>query len=63
VFAELDAGRRARLADLVLGNEQVFITAAVAEDVPAALKAKPFFVAAGQISRDAVTDSAGGYLG
>lgn len=63
VFAELDAGRRTRLAELVLGNEQVFITAAVAEDVPAALKAKPFFVAAGQISRDAVTDSAGGYLG
>ena len=63
VFAELDAGRRTRLADLVLGNEQVFITAAVAEDVPAALKAKPYFVAAGQISRDAVADSAGGHLG
>lgn len=52
VFAELDAERRTRLADLVLGNEQVFITAAVAEDVPSVLKAKPYFVAAGRISRD-----------
>jgi DNA replication and repair protein RecF len=34
VFAELDAGRRSRLAELVSTNEQVLITAAVAEDVP-----------------------------
>jgi len=37
VFAELDAGRRERLATLVSGAEQVLITAAVPEDVPASL--------------------------
>jgi DNA replication and repair protein RecF len=49
VFAELDAGRRTRLAELVLNNEQVLITAAVAEDVPTELKAKVFNVKAGVI--------------
>ncbi len=39
VFAELDAGRRLRLAELVADNEQVLITAAVAEDVPEILNA------------------------
>jgi DNA replication and repair protein RecF len=34
VFAELDSRRRARLADLVAGAEQVIVTAAVPEDVP-----------------------------
>ncbi len=34
VFAELDIGRRAQLAELVAGAEQVLVTAAVAEDVP-----------------------------
>jgi DNA replication and repair protein RecF len=37
VFAELDAGRRTRLASLVAGAEQVLVTAAVEEDVPAEL--------------------------
>ncbi len=37
VFAELDAERRERLADLVAGAEQVLVTAAVADDVPTAL--------------------------
>ncbi len=37
VFAELDAGRRDRLAALVAGAEQVLITAAVPEDVPTSL--------------------------
>jgi DNA replication and repair protein RecF len=37
VFAELDAERRERLAGLVAGAEQVLVTAAVAEDVPAVL--------------------------
>lgn len=50
VFAELDAGRRERLAELVSGNEQVLITAAVAEDVPAALKASVFVVQAGEVA-------------
>jgi DNA replication and repair protein RecF len=49
VFAELDAGRRSRLAELVSDNEQVLITAAVAEDVPIELKAKVFQVKAGVI--------------
>ncbi|MBF4994581.1 DNA replication/repair protein RecF [Arthrobacter gandavensis] len=37
VFAELDAGRRGRLASIVAGAEQVLVTAAVAEDIPDAL--------------------------
>ena len=49
VFAELDAGRRSRLAELVRNNEQVLITAAVAEDVPVELQAKVFNVRAGVI--------------
>jgi DNA replication and repair protein RecF len=52
VFAELDAGRRTRLAELVADNEQVLITAAVAEDVPESLKAKQFFLESGVIVRD-----------
>lgn len=34
VFAELDAQRRSRLADMVSEAEQVLVTAAVEEDVP-----------------------------
>ena len=34
VFAELDTDRRARLAEMVAGAEQVLVTAAVAADVP-----------------------------
>jgi DNA replication and repair protein RecF len=49
VFAELDAGRRSRLAELVADNEQVLITAAVAEDVPELLNAKKFKVENGVI--------------
>ena len=37
VFAELDARRRSRLAELVRQAEQVLVTAAVDEDLPAAL--------------------------
>ena len=51
VFAELDSGRRDRLADLVSSNEQVFITAAVAEDVPSSLKATVFEVENGVVNR------------
>lgn len=49
VFAELDAGRRARLADLVAAYEQVIVTAAVEEDVPAALRVRTVRVEAGTI--------------
>jgi DNA replication and repair protein RecF len=51
VFAELDAGRRERLAAMVKNNEQVLITAAVAEDVPVELVATVFNVRAGEVSR------------
>lgn len=50
VFAELDSGRRDRLADLVSANEQVFITAAVREDVPSSLKATVFEVSKGVVT-------------
>ena len=53
VFAELDSGRRSRLAELVRDNEQVLITAAVAEDVPQSLMAKHFEVNSGEVSRGA----------
>jgi len=51
VFAELDARRRDRLADLVAGARQVLITAAVAGDVPASLVGARFDVHAGQVTR------------
>ncbi|BDS49741.1 DNA replication/repair protein RecF [Rhodoluna lacicola] len=50
VFAELDAGRRERLAQMVKENEQVLITAAVAEDIPKDLIATVFHVKAGVVT-------------
>lgn len=44
VFAELDETRRARLAELIGGAEQVLITAAVPADVPSALSGRRFSV-------------------
>ncbi|HEX5090075.1 MAG TPA: DNA replication/repair protein RecF [Nocardioides sp.] len=52
VFAELDSERRAQLADLVAGAEQVLVTAAVPEDVPATLAGTRFVVAGGEVTRD-----------
>ena len=52
VFAELDASRRDRLADLVGGAEQVLVTAAVAADVPDLLAGDRLHVLAGSVSRD-----------
>jgi DNA replication and repair protein RecF len=52
VFAELDAGRRERLASMVKENEQVLITAAVAEDIPKELVATVFHVKAGVVSNE-----------
>ncbi|EPD85850.1 DNA replication and repair protein RecF [Microbacterium sp. oral taxon 186 str. F0373] len=58
VFAELDADRRSRLAGLVEGYEQVVVTAAVEEDVPAALRARTVRVVAGTIvAADADADA------
>jgi DNA replication and repair protein RecF len=51
VFAELDTGRRTRLAELVAPAEQVVITAAVAEDIPAVLSGARFDVMAGAVTR------------
>jgi len=50
VFAELDTGRRDRLAALVAGGEQVLITAAVPADVPDLLVGARFDVRSGVIS-------------
>ncbi|MGW7292893.1 DNA replication/repair protein RecF [Streptomyces xiamenensis] len=52
VFAELDARRRDRLAGLVAGGEQVLVTAAVAEDVPASLAGARFAVSDGRVERE-----------
>ena len=50
VFAELDTGRRDRLAALVSGGEQVLITAAVPADVPDVLAGVRFTVRAGVVT-------------
>lgn len=50
VFAELDTARRERLAELVASAEQVLVTAAVPEDVPAGLTGARFQVADGMIT-------------
>lgn len=49
VFAELDRGRRDRLASLVAEAEQVMITAAVPDDVPAVLLGRRFEVRDGDV--------------
>ena len=51
VFAELDTGRRARLARLVAGAEQVLVTAAVDDDVPPELGGPRLEVRAGEVVR------------
>jgi len=51
VFAELDEGRRDRLAGLVAGAEQVLVTAAVPADVPEALAGSRYDVADGKVLR------------
>jgi DNA replication and repair protein RecF len=51
VFSELDSDRRARLAELVAGAEQVLVTAAVPDDVPAVLSGARFEVREGQVRR------------
>jgi DNA replication and repair protein RecF len=53
VFAELDAGRRDRLAALVAEAEQVLVTAAVPEDIPEILKGAHFRVSAGRLTEAA----------
>jgi DNA replication and repair protein RecF len=51
VFAELDAGRRDRLAALVADAGQLLVTCAVPEDVPASLRGTRFDVTLGSVTR------------
>ena len=50
VFAELDTGRRERLAAMVADCEQVLITAAVDADVPKSLVGQTFAVSLGEVT-------------
>jgi DNA replication and repair protein RecF len=52
VFAELDTDRRAQLAELVAGAEQVLVTAAVGADVPEALAGVRYTVGRGEVVRE-----------
>lgn len=58
VFAELDARRRQLLVDLVKPAEQVFVTAAVGDDLPANLQAHIYYVTGGQLRSAAPTGPA-----
>ncbi|MCX4639400.1 DNA replication/repair protein RecF [Streptomyces platensis] len=51
VFAELDASRRERLAELVAPGEQVLVTAAVDDDVPGILTGARYAVADGAVEK------------
>ena len=51
VFAELDAGRRDRLARTIEDATQTLVTCAVEEDVPAALRGIRFEVGDGEVKR------------
>jgi DNA replication and repair protein RecF len=53
VFAELDSGRRDRLAELAAAAEQVLVTAAVGADVPAQLTGTSYQISGGVIARAA----------
>lgn len=52
VFAELDARRRAHLAERVQEADQVLVTAAVADDVPASVTGARYCVAGGGVQRE-----------
>ncbi len=52
VFAELDTGRRERLAELVRDAAQVLITCAVEADVPESLRGARYLVTPGEVRRD-----------
>ena len=56
VFAELDAGRRQRLAVAAGSFEQVLITAAVEEDVPPALRDHRIRIDAGEVVETEAAD-------
>ncbi len=54
VFAELDTDRREQLAEIAVSAEQVLVTAAVVEDVPAALTGTRVEVRRGGVERASV---------
>ncbi|WP_223693064.1 DNA replication/repair protein RecF [Leifsonia poae] len=58
VFAELDQARRRMLATAVAGYEQVLITAAVLDDVPADLTAHTVRIEAGEVVDPVVVEAA-----
>jgi len=51
VFAELDPGRRQRLATLAVGAEQALVTAAAPNDVPGGMEGARFTIEAGVVER------------
>jgi DNA replication and repair protein RecF len=51
VFAELDVGRRERLAGLVGSASQVLVTCAVDADIPSALRGARYEVREGEVHR------------
>jgi DNA replication and repair protein RecF len=51
VFAELDVGRRDRLAELVADASQTLVTCAVEADVPTGLRGARYEVAGGEVRR------------
>jgi DNA replication and repair protein RecF len=51
VFAELDLGRRQRLADMVSPASQVLVTCAVEQDVPSTLAGIRYTVGDGVVTR------------
>jgi DNA replication and repair protein RecF len=51
VFAELDSGRRDRLAELVGSAGQLLVTCAVPEDVPATLRCVRYDVRDSEVCR------------
>jgi DNA replication and repair protein RecF len=57
VFAELDAGRRDRLASLVADAEQVLVTAAVPADVPPVLVGARYSLSGGTLSGPLAADA------
>lgn len=60
VFAELDAGRRARLGDAIGEFEQVLVTAAVLDDVPSELRTRITRIRRGTIVDENDVDVHGG---
>lgn len=59
VFAELDSRRRDRLAELILPAQQVFITAAVGNDIPPILHEHIFRVHGGNVVKEESAPLAG----